>query len=53
MDFLPYSFFALHKTTAMASINAAETPVYDVNIQAYDGNKKMLKVYISVAREVF
>ena len=44
MDFLPYSFFALHKTTAMASIGAAETPVFKVNLQAYDGNKTMLKV---------
>ena len=44
MDFLPYSFFCLHKSTGMVSINASEVPVCKVNVQAYDGNKSMLKV---------
>ena len=44
MDFMPYSFFNAHRTSAMASTNAAEPPLVKVDLQAYDGTKQYLKV---------
>ena len=44
MDYLPYAFFCLTKTSVLAVTQAAENPMTTVRLNAYDGGKFYKKV---------